>query len=57
MLSKTDRSTANSQSSELLSQKGMSLVNKCQNILHASSLDANSMAIIILASIVLGVYK
>ena len=39
------RSNANSQSSELLSQNGISLVNKGQNILHKLSLGANSMVI------------
>ena len=34
------RSNANSQSSKMLSQNGISLVNKCQNRLHKLSLDA-----------------
>ena len=39
------RSNANSQSSELLSQNGISLVNKGKNILHKLSLEANRMVI------------
>ena len=39
------QSTANSHSSELLSQNGIGLVNKGQDILYRLNIDANSMVI------------